>query len=65
MTMFSGVVLAEKQPAMEAAIKNLQEAQGNLKNASLDKGGHRGKAIKLINGVIEEVKAGIQYDNKY
>lgn len=65
MTMFSGVALAEKQPAMEAAIKNLQEARDNLNQATHDKGGHRVKAVKLINKAIAEVRAGIEFDNKH
>lgn len=65
MTMFSGAALAERQPQMQAAIKNLEEAKANLQHASNDKGGHKGKAIRLINEAIEEVRAGIQFDNRH
>lgn len=65
MMVFSGAALAERQPAMEAALKNLQEARQNLNQASKDKGGHRVKAIKLIDHAIEEVQAGIKFDNRH
>jgi cytochrome c556 len=56
---------ADPQPAMHKAIMNLEQAKANLDNASADKGGHRVRAIKLINQAISEVKAGISFDNTH
>ena len=43
---------------MTAAIQHLREAQRNLESASHDKGGHRERAMQLINQAIAEVEAG-------
>ena len=56
---------AEKQPHMEHALKALENARTQLGEAEHDKGGHRVKAIDLINQAITEVKAGIEYDNTH
>jgi hypothetical protein len=55
----------EAQPEMTAAIQHLREAQRNLESASHDKGGHRVKALQLIQQAIAEVESGIQYDNTH
>ncbi|MBI2373033.1 MAG: hypothetical protein HYV07_03440 [Deltaproteobacteria bacterium] len=60
----SGQALAERQPFMRAALRNLEQAKEQLQKASADKGGHRAKAIDLVSSAIDEVKAGIEHDNK-
>ncbi len=50
---------AADQPHMEAALTNLQNARNNLDDATADKGGHRAKAIALVDKAIDEVKKGI------
>jgi hypothetical protein len=55
----------EEQPEMTAAIQHLREAQRNLELASRNKGGHRERAIQLVNQAIAEVEQGIQYDNTH
>ena len=50
---------------MTEAIRHLREAQKNLELASHDKGGHRVLALQHINQAIDEVEAGIQYDNNH
>ena len=55
----------EEQPEMTAAVQHLREAQRNLESASHDKGGHRERAIQLVNQAITEVDLGIQYDNTH
>ncbi len=55
---------AEPQPFMQAALRSLEDAKASLQRASHDKGGHRVKAIALINEAIDQVKKGIDYDNK-
>ena len=47
------------QPNMRAALVHLREAKAALQRAEHNKGGHRGKAVELINRAIAEVEAGI------
>jgi len=53
----------QRQPHMEAALASLQSAQASLQRASADKGGHRVRAMNFVNSAINEVRAGIAYDN--
>lgn len=55
--------VAEGQPHMRAAIAALRTAREQLDKASADKGGHRAKAIRLVKDAIDEVQAGIDFDN--
>lgn len=57
--------LSAAQPQMQAALTNLRQARTNLNRATADKGGHRERAISLINQAIEEVEAGISYDRHH
>ena len=50
---------APDQPHMQAALDALKSARNNLDKAEADKGGHRAKAIELVNHAIDEVNAGI------
>lgn len=52
------------QPNMQAALASLQQARDKLERATPDKGGHRAKAIQLVDAAIAEVKAGIRFDRK-
>jgi len=61
----SARVWAEKQPHMQSALEGLKKAKAQLEKAEPDKGGHRVEAIKLIDQAIQEVKAGIEYDNEH
>ena len=47
------------QPHMEAALNALFTAQSELKVAEHNKGGHRVKALDLVNSAIAHVQAGI------
>jgi hypothetical protein len=47
------------QPNMRAALAHLREAKAALERADHNKGGHRGRAIEIINRAIAEVEAGI------
>ncbi|HYW71828.1 MAG TPA: hypothetical protein VE961_12380 [Pyrinomonadaceae bacterium] len=55
-----GTLAAPDQPHMQAALDALKSARQNLDKAEADKGGHRAKAIELVNHAIDEVNAGIQ-----
>jgi hypothetical protein len=49
------------QPHMAAAMDHLRLARKELNLALADKGGHRAKALELVNSAIDEVQAGIDY----
>ena len=49
------------QPHMQAALDELRSARQELETAVSDKGGHRARAIELVDEAIGEVKAGIEY----
>ena len=53
------------QPNMQAARANLITARNELQRAAADKGGHRVKAIGLVNSAIAEVNLGIEYDRRH
>lgn len=62
---FATQAFADKQPLMQKALNDLQEAHKALGNATADKGGHRVKAMALVAEAIQEVKAGLEFDNKH
>ena len=64
MYLSAGEAGAENQPHMRAALNSLQTAKNQLQAATADKGGHRAKAIDLVNAAIAEVNRGIAFDNK-
>lgn len=49
------------QPHMNAAADELRSARAELYAATGDKGGHRERAIALVDEAIAEVQAGIDY----
>jgi hypothetical protein len=49
------------QPHMDAALALLQNARTELNQAEPNKGGHREKAIGLVDQAIGEVRAGIAF----
>jgi hypothetical protein len=49
------------QPHMNEAIAFLQSARGELQVSTPNKGGHRERAIGLIDQAIDEVRAGIAF----
>ncbi|MCM2503622.1 hypothetical protein NDN16_08025 [Aureimonas altamirensis] len=49
------------QPEMEAAISELRSALDSLRAAEPNKGGHRERAIELIEQAIAETQAGIDF----
>jgi hypothetical protein len=53
------------QPFMRAARADLGTAKRELQKATPDKGGHRVKAIALVNNAIAEVDAGIAWDRRH
>jgi hypothetical protein len=55
---------AFNQPYMVAAKKDLNNAKNALKRATADKGGHRERAVDLVNRAIDQVEKGIAYDKQ-
>jgi hypothetical protein len=50
---------------MDAALKDLRAARQELERAAPNKGGHREKAIELIDRAINQVKEGIEFGERY
>lgn len=49
------------QPHMDAALGLLQNARGELQAAEPNKGGHRERAIALVDQAIAQVREGIAF----
>lgn len=49
------------QPHMQDALGHLRSARTALQQAERNKGGHRERALNLVNKAISEVEAGIAY----
>jgi hypothetical protein len=57
--------MARHEPHMSAAIGHLQQAKEELQRAAPNKGGHRERAMELVNQAIREVEQGEQYDEQH
>ena len=57
--------LSAAQPHMQSALSDLRSARSELNRASSDKGGHRNKAIALVNEAIDQVERGMRYDRRH
>lgn len=57
---FAAGVVVGAQPHMVNALGALETAKTELQAAQADKGGHRVKAIDLVNQAIAEVQAGLE-----
>ncbi len=58
-------ICAADEPHMRAALEHLREARQQLEKAVPNKGGHREKAIELIDRAINQVKEGIEFGERY
>ena len=54
-------ICAADEPHMRAALEHLREAREQLEKATPNKGGHREKAIELIDRAMGQVKEGIEF----
>ena len=54
----------EKHPHMQAAMKQVNQAEQQLERAAHDYGGHRSKALQLLKQAEQEIKEGIAFDEK-
>jgi hypothetical protein len=49
------------QPNMQSAREHLEEAKVSLERAEPNKGGHRERAIDLVNRAVAEIDRGIEF----
>lgn len=56
--------LSAAQPHMQSALNHLRAARNDLNKATPDKGGHRTRALVLVNDAIDEVQRGVTYDRR-
>jgi len=56
-----GCVTGAGQPHMASALDHLQAARGELQAAEHNKGGHRARALELVDRAIGEVRAGMEF----
>ena len=56
-----GCVTGRGQPHMQNALDQLQGAKSELQVALTDNGGHRVRAMRLVDDAIAEVQAGMEY----
>ena len=54
--------MARKEPHMSAAIGHLEQAKAELEKAAANKGGHRERAMQLVDQAMQEVRQGERYD---
>jgi len=54
-------ICSADEPHMRAALDHLREAREQLERATPNKGGHREKAIELIDHAMGQVKEGIEF----
>jgi len=62
--LFAGYSVAA-QPQMQSALSHLEAAEKDLQQATHDKGGHRDRALDLVQRAENQVREGIRYDNKH
>lgn len=53
--------MARHEPHMSAALGHLQQAKDELQRATPNKGGHRERAMELVNQAIQQVQDGERY----
>lgn len=64
-TLSCQTIFAGEKSHMQEALDALTQAKAHLKAAAPDKGGHRVRAISLVDSAISETKAGIEFDREH
>jgi hypothetical protein len=68
LVLLSGFIIGRAsadQPHMQAALEHLRAAKGELDKADADKGGHRARAMSLVNDAISQVEKGMDFDRHH
>ena len=53
--------MARQEPHMSAALGHLEQAKAELEKSTPNKGGHREKAMQLVDQAIQQVQQGEAY----
>jgi hypothetical protein len=53
--------MARHEPHMSAAMGHLEQAKAELEKAAPNKGGHRERALQLVDQAMQQVQEGEQY----
>jgi hypothetical protein len=53
--------MAREEPHMSAALGHLEQAKSELERAAPNKGGHKEKAMQLVDQAIQQVREGEAY----
>ena len=61
MIMVTAGISGAGQGNMQDALKSLREARASLEKAEDNKGGHKEKALDLVDKAIAQVQAGIEF----
>jgi hypothetical protein len=61
----AATVAVAKQEHMAEAMHHLEGAKQELQQADADKGGHRDKALELVNQAMEQVHAGMEFAKEH
>lgn len=62
---FLGGRAVADQPHMRAALEHLRAARAELEVSDRDKGGHRARALHLVQDAIGQVEMGVQFDRTH
>jgi hypothetical protein len=57
--------MAIHEPHMSAAFGHLEQAKAELEKATLTKGGHREKALQMVDQAMQQIQQGEQYDEHH
>ena len=57
----AGCASGSGQPHMQSALDHLTAARDQLNAAEANKGGHRERALALVNDAIDQVQSGMDY----
>lgn len=61
----AGCATGGGQPHMQAALDQLQSARSELSAAEANKGGHRERALRLIDDAMEQVRRGMEFASNH
>jgi hypothetical protein len=54
--------MGQKEPHMSAAYGHLEQAKSELERAKPNKGGHRERALQLVDQAMQQIREGEKYD---